>query len=191
MSRYGAKYLQWAPFKDAGADEDPQSFPKYGTPQNLGPLVVVNDSITTAEPEDYGDDGLQDSVTEFQKLDIEVEVTELPLEAAVPMFGATKTVDGDIEFGAEDAAPWGGLGFFVSKRVKGKKCFQGIFYPKVMASRQGASYNTKGQSITFAHDKLKLKGAACKKGKYQVTSALLDTEDEAKAWVDGKIKASV
>lgn len=192
MATYGAKHLQWAPFKETGADDNPKAFPLYGTPVNLGPLVAVTDNITSAEAKNYGDNGLEDYANEFQEVGVDIEVTELPIDAAVPLFGASlDETSKDLEYGAEDAAPYGGLAFYVNKMIKGKKGYQGIYYPKLKASRQGATYNTKAQSITFANSKLKMTGSASAKGKYQVMSPILATEAEAEAWVDTKIKASV
>ena len=194
MASYGAKYLQWAPFAENSPDIDASAFPKYGTPMNLGPLVQVTDTITYAEAKNYGDNELQETASEFQELGLDAEITELPIDAAADVFGATKTEAGDLEFGDSDDAPWGGLAFYTNKQAKiggvQKKYFQGVFYPKVKASRQGTTYNTKGQSITFANGKCHFTGTTCAKGKFQVFSANLETEDAAKAWVDALIKAA-
>lgn len=194
MASYGAKYLQWAPFAESSPDIDPSSFPKYGTPMNLGPLVQVTDTITYAEAKNYGDNELQETASEFQELGLDAEITELPIDAAAAVYGATKTEAGDLEFGDSDDAPWGGLAFYTNKQAKiggvQKKYFQGVFYPKLKASRQGTTYTTKGQSITFANGKIRFTGTVCAKGKFQVFSANLETEAAAKAWVDALIKAA-
>lgn len=194
MASYGAKYLQWAPFAESSPDIDPSAFPKYGTPMNLGPLVQVTDTITYAEAKNYGDNELQETASEFQELGLDAEITELPIDAAAAVYGATKTEAGDLEFGDSDDAPWGGLAFYTNKQAKiggvQKKFFQGVFYPKLKASRQGTTYTTKGQSITFANGKIRFTGTTCAKGKFQVFSKNLETEAAAKAWVDALIKAA-
>lgn len=194
MASYGAKYLQWAPFAESSPDIDASAFPKYGTPMNLGPLVQVTDTITYAEAKNYGDNELQETASEFQELGLDAEITELPIDAAAAIYGATKTEACDLEFGDSDDAPWGGLAFYTNKQAKiggvQKKFFQGVFYPKLKASRQGTTYTTKGQSITFSNGKIRFTGTACAKGKFQVLSANLETEAAAKAWVDALIKAA-
>lgn len=194
MASYGAKYLQWAPFAEISPDIDASAFPKYGTPMNLGPLVQVTDTITYAEAKNYGDNELQETASEFQELGLDAEITELPIDAAAAIYGATKTEAGDLEFGDSDDAPWGGLAFYTNKQAKiggvQKKFFQGVFYPKLKASRQGTTYTTKGQSITFSNGKIRFTGTVCAKGKFQVLSANLETEAAAKAWVDALIKAA-
>ena len=191
MATYGAKYLQWAPFKADAADDSPAAYPKYDTPVNLGALVAVTDAITNAEAKNYGDNSLQEYASEFQEMTVDVEVTEMSNAVAAKVFGAASIESGDLEYGTEDNQPYGGMAFYVSKQVKDKKYYQGIYYPKLKASRQGATYNTKGQSITFANGKAHFVGSAGANGKYQVFSKNFDTESEAKSWVDDKIKASV
>lgn len=190
MATYGAKYLQWAPFKADGADENPSAYPKYGTPVNLGALVAVTDNITFAEAKNHGDNELQEYASEFQELAVDVEVTEMANEVAASVFGATTTEQQDLEYGSEDAAPFGGLAFYVNKQVRDKKFYQGVYYPKLKASRVGATYNTKGQSITFANGKAHFVGSVGANGKYQTFSKDFASEAEAKSWVDAKVKAS-
>lgn len=192
MANFGARHLQWAPFAATDADVDATAFPKYGKPMNLGPLVAVTDTINTVEAENHGDDELQEYASEFQKLTVDAEITELPLEVAAALYGSTLDSDGgDLELGSSDDAPWGGLGFYISKQAKvggvQKKFFEGVYYPKLKASVQGATYNTKGQSITFANGKVHFTGTTCAKGKYKVLSKNFETAVEAKAWVDAKI----
>ena len=44
MAKYGAKYLQWAPFAAENPDALETAFPKYGDPISLGALVSVTDT---------------------------------------------------------------------------------------------------------------------------------------------------
>lgn len=192
MAVYGAKYLRWAPKTAAGVAGT--SFPTYGDAVDLGPLVSVADTITYASARNYGDNVLQESVDEFQELAVTASMTEMPIESAAAVYGASLGASGGIGYNAEDSAPEGGLGFFTSKLTKDattgvqKKFYQGVFYPSVKGSRQGATYNTKGQSITFANGQANFTGSAEENGFFQVFSANLATEAEAKAWVDKMLK---
>ena len=185
MAFYGAKKPRWGAIQ---SDTDASAYPTYGAAASLGPLVAVTDAISYAEANNYGDNELQETAREFQSMTVDLEVTELPAEQSAAVFGANLTEEGDLEFGGEDDAPWGGLAFYTNKQVKTdgvqKKFFQGIFYPKVKGSRQGATYNTKGQSITFANGKAHFVGTTCAKGKHQVFSKNFETEAEAEAWCD-------
>lgn len=191
MSIYGAKYLRWA--KKTAAGVEGTSFPTYDTALDMGPLVSVADTITYASARNYGDNKLQESVDEFQELAVTVSMTEMPLKAAAAVYGAALSANGGVGYGAEDEAPEGALGFYTSKISKDasgvqKKFYQGVFYPVLKGSRQGATYNTKGQSITFANGQANFTGTAEENGFFQVFSANLATEKEAKAWVDKMLK---
>lgn len=186
MAVYGAKYLQWA--KKTAAGVEGTSFPTYDAAVNLGPLVSVSDTITYASARNYGDNALQESVDEFQEIGVTAAMTEMPIEAAAAVFGATLSTNGGVGYGAEDAAPEGCLGFYTTKLVKKDgvqtKSYQGVFYPNLKGSRQGVTYNTKGQSITFANGQANFVGSAEENGFFQVFSKNFTTESEAKAWVD-------
>lgn len=187
MATYGAKYIKWAPF--AAADpESGEGYPKYGTALVLSKLVKVTDNPTYAEGKLYGDDELAEYAREFVENDIDIEVTEISNEMAKAVFGAAIDEESeDLQFGSNDAAPYGGLAFTCCKMIDGKKKYKGIYYPKNKSAMQGEEYNTKGESITFGTGKMKLKGTIAKNGKWKVESKIFPTEAEAKAWVDEKL----
>ena len=192
MASYGAKYIQWAPFDETSPDESAESFPKYGDPLNLGALQKVTDSPSYNEAKIYGDDALDEYVSEFKECPIDVEITELSNAVASATTGA-KIDSGsgsakDLHFNSSDEAPYGGMAFFAKKMVNKKVVYQGIYYPKLKATMQGEEYNTKGESITLAGGKLHFLASICAKGDWKVKSDDLATEAAAKAWVDEKIK---
>lgn len=191
MAIYGAKYLRWA--KKTAAGEEGTKFPTYDTALDMGPLVSVADTITYASAKNYGDNKLQESVDEFEEIGVTVGMTEMPMETAAEVYGATLSSSGSIGYGAEDEAPEGCLGFYTTKLAKDasgvqKKFFQGVFYPSLKGNRQGSTYNTKGQSITFANGQANFTGTAEESGFFQVFSSNLTSEAAAKAWVDKMVK---
>lgn len=193
MAIYGAKYLQWAKKTKAGVVGS--AFPTYDAAINLGPLVSVADTITYASAKNYGDNVLQESVDEFQEIGVVVGMTEMPMSAAAAVYGATLSKSGGVSYGAEDEAPEGALGFYTTKLTKDasgvkKKMYQGVFYPSLKGSRQGVTYNTKGESITFANGQANFTGTAEENGFFQCFSANLETEAAAKAWVDKMLGGS-
>ena len=195
MATYGAKYLQAGVFAETDADVSAEAFPKYGKVVNLGPLVQVTDSITYAEAKNYGDDELQEYANEFQEMTVDAEMTEMPMATAAAIYGASLDESSeDLSYGTGDEAPYIGLAFYTKKQIKINGVtsvhYQGVYYPKLKGSRQGATYSTKGQSITFANGKAHFVGSAPANGKYQVFSKNFTSETEAKAWVDAKIKVT-
>lgn len=188
MAIYGAKGLRAAKIaSDAVAD----AYPTYEKAVSMGALVAVTDTITYAEARNYGDNELQEYVSEFQELGVDVEVTEIPMEVAALIYGATLAEDGSIAYKTGDAAPDVGVGFYTTKMVKKdgvtSKYFQGVVYPSLKGSRQGATYNTKGQSITFANGKAHFVGKASANGVFQAFSDNFTTEAEAIAWLEEKL----
>ena len=89
-------------------------------------------------------------------------------------------------------APYGCLGFYTTNiKADGSKYYKGIFYPKVKASMDGRTYNTKQKTIVLDSPKLTLSVDACNTGDYRIESDELTTETAAKTWVNGKVKAAV
>lgn len=192
MAKYGAKYLRWAPFAETTPDAVDTAYPKYGTPMGLGALVKVTDSPAFNEAKSFGDNALRDHVNEFKECPVTVELTELSNPVASAVLGATinEEADNDLEFSAEDNAPYGGLAFYINKMEAGVKSFHGIYYPKLKAAMQGTEYATKGDSITLTGGTLNFTASVPACGKWKVESEDFPTEAAAKAWVDEKIKAA-
>lgn len=190
MASYGAKYIQWAPFAETAPDESAEAYPKYGDPINLGALQKATDSPSYNEAKIYGDDALDEYVSEFKECPIDVEITELSNAVASAVTGAQidSSGDKDLHFNSSDEAPYGGMAFYVKKMVHKKVVYQGIYYPKLKATMQGEEYSTKGDSITLAGGKLHFLASTCAKGDWKVKSDDLATEAAAKTWVDGKVK---
>lgn len=190
--KYGAKMLQWALFAAENA-EPAGALPNYGAPVNLGALSKVTDSPSFNEAKGYGDNALKVHVNEFKECTVDVEITDLSNANAAAVFGATIDTEGegDLHFGAEDNAPYGGLGFYINKMLDGnKKVYQGIFFPKVKAAMQGEEYSTKGETITLTNSKIHFVAAACNSGDWKILSKDFTTEAEAAAWVNTMVKAT-
>lgn len=191
MAHYTAKYLRWAPKTAAGVAGT--SFPTYGAVLNMGPLASVGETINTVRAENHGDGELQEFVDEFVSVALACSVTEMPIDTAVAIYGATKNASGGISFNLKDAPPEGVLGLITGKQFKNEeglqqKAYQGVVYPNVKGSRQGTTYNTKGSSIAFANANANFTGTAEENGYHCVMSGNLATEAEATAWVDKMLK---
>lgn len=187
MAHYTAKYLRWAPKTAAGVAGT--SFPTYGEVLKMGPLASVGETINTSRAENHGDGELQEFVDEFVSVALACSVTEMPIDTAVAVYGATKNKSGGISFNLADTPPEGGLGLITGKQFKDKaglqqKAYQGVFYPNVKGSRQGTTYNAKGSSISFSNASCNFTGTAEENGYWNVLSDNFATEAEAMAWVD-------
>ncbi len=184
---YGAKYIRWAPF----AAENPEpagKLPSYGTAITLGALNKLTDSPSFNEAKGYGDNALKVYVNKFKETVLAVEITEVPRDSICAISGTTiETGDHkNMRFRDADKAPYGGVGFYVNKILDdGQDVCMGIFYPKVKGMLQGTEYNTNGENITLANSKLQFAGSSCASGDWKIESEYFETEEEAKAWVDG------
>ena len=184
---YGAKYIRWAPF----AAESPQKMgklPSYGPAITLGALNKATDTPAFNEAKGYGDNVLKVYVNKFKETVIAIETTEVPRDSMSAVSGTTleSETKKNMRFRSTDKTPYGGLGFFVSKILDdGRDVCMGIFYPKVKAMLQGATYNTDGENITLSTSKLQFTGSACDSGDWKIESDFFETEAAAQAWVDG------
>ena len=193
MPQYGAKNLQWAPF--AASNPEPEdALPNYGTPMKLGDLMSVAETLNFSEVESRADDVRKIYLREFVDGSLAVGVLELPNATASAVTGAQiDSPEGakDIHFSSNDTAPYGCLGFYTTNiKADGSKYYKGLFYPKVKASLDGRTYNTKQKTIVLDSPKLTFSLDACNTGDYRIESDELTTESAAKAWVNGKVKAA-
>lgn len=184
---YGAKYIRWAPFAETNPEPDGK-LPSYGEAVSLGSLNKVAETPSFNEAKGYGDNSLKVYVNKFKEATLAVEVTEIPRDAMSAVSGS-EIESGEKKnmwFGDSDKPPYGGLGFYVNMLLDdGRDVCRGLFYPKVKAMLQGGEYNTNGDNITLSTGKLQFTASSCKLGKWRCYSVDFETEDEAKAWVDG------
>nr|DAH62354.1 MAG TPA: tail tube protein [Caudoviricetes sp.] len=193
MPQYGAKMLQWAPFAETNP-EPADALPNYGTPINLGGLMSVAETLNFSEVESRADDVRKIYIKEFTDGSLAVGVLELTNETASAVTGAkldSSSSAKDIHFSADDTPPYGCLGFYTTNmKPDGTKYWKGLFYPKVKASLDGRTYNTKQKTIVLDSPTLTFAVDACATGDYRIESPELTTESAAKEWVNGKVKAA-
>lgn len=193
MPQYGAKMLQWAPFAETNP-EPTDALPNYGTPINLGGLMSVAETLNFSEVEARADDVRKIYIKEFTDGSLAVGVLELTNETASAVTGAkldSSSSAKDIHFSADDTPPYGCLGFYTTNmKPDGTKYWKGLFYPKVKASLDGRTYNTKQKTIVLDSPTLTFAVDACATGDYRIESPELTTESAAKEWVNGKVKAA-
>jgi len=185
MAGYGAYGFRWAPIV---SDADPTKLPTYGPALSMGPLASVAETITMVTGENYGDDVLQDFIEEFQRLDLSVVSTDIPVTTAAAFLGIKPGEDGAMALNVDNEAPYGGAGFFARrghKQADGtyKRYFRAVLYPYIKGKLSGVTATTKGSSISFANDTAQFTGTTCAKGDYRIQNDF-DTAEAAKAWLD-------
>jgi len=177
----GLKYIAWAQM----ATEPAAAIPTYNAGLVLGKAVSVNVSVSNAEGEVYADDALAEYISEFSSGELTAEVDNISLENQAKLYGATYVSD---EFTLEptDSAPHGGVGGIQVLLVNNTRKFRAWFFPKVRASMPDWDAATKGSSISFGTQPIKMKIMAPAYGPWYYVKEFT-TEAAAKVYIDTKL----
>ncbi len=182
MANYGASNPYFALI-----DTEPEmGLPTYKQGVKIAKLISSSDNPTFSSASLYADDGKAEEVEEFVSATVDVSLDDVNLENKALVFGATIAGDNELEHKSTDVAPYGGYAFYVRKMKNNKTRFLGIFYPKVKATQGGVTYNTKGESITFAPDAVTFSASETASYTWKV-EAEFETEAEALAWIKEKL----
>ena len=182
MAQMGLKYLAWAKIKD----EPEKTEPTYDSGKEIGKIVSLNVAIANSEGKLYANDQLAEYASEFSEGDLTAETDNISLEDQAAMLGATYNEEDGYVGGTGDTAPYGGIGGYQVLMVKGEKLFRSWVYPKVKAMQPDLDATTKGDSVSFGTQPIKMKVAATNSGKW-IYQKDFKTEEEAKTFVDGKL----
>ena len=190
MANIGVRYAKWAPV----SAEPSNAVPQYGDVVALPGLVSVADTPNYNSVKQYGDDIAKNTVAGFKDVTLNCEVTEMAVATAGLLFDATLTpgassAPGTLAFTDTDEPPYGGFGFLKSTYTDANGYeYKGVYYPKVKAIPQGATYTTKGETIAFTGDTFQFTGERCNSGLWKEESEPFSSETDAQAWVDARVK---
>lgn len=184
MAKMGLKYVAWNKMATETGTADP-AYESNGAIV-LGRMVSVNVAISNSEGELYADDMLAEYASEFSSADLTAEVDNISLENQAKLYGATYTTDGEFQANVNDNAPYGCVGGYQVLQISGTKKYRAWFYPKVKASMPDFDGTTKGNSISFGTQPMKMKVASPKHGPWYRAKEF-DTEAAAKAYIDGLV----
>lgn len=166
MAKYGARESFWASWKEGASDTDATKLPQYGEKKTFGQLNKVTDSPNFNEGSLPGDDQIALYEKNFKDGTVDAESVYLPMADAAVMLGAAAGENG-LAHGDDDRPPYIGYGFLTHHVSKDKKYYQVVFYPKLKASPTAETYETRGDNLTFATDKISFhwESPACRKYK--------------------------
>lgn len=190
MARYGARNAKWAPFAAEKPDEDAAKLPSYQAAKTFGQLNKVTDSLNFNEGSMHGDDAIILYEKKFKDGTVDAESVYIPLTDAATMLGAKADAENGLSHTADDSPPYIGYGFTTQHLSKNKNYFQAVFYPKLKASPSSETYETRGDNINFATDKLSfhIETPLCRI--YKIVKDF-DTEAAATAFIDGLFAGTV
>ena len=185
MASIGLKYFIWAKMATEPAD----AVPTYEPGRVIGRAVSTNLTVTNAEGELYADDMLAEYVAEFSSGEFSAETDNITLEDQAAMYGATYA-DNEILHGSQDTAPYGCLGGVQVLMVRGARKCRAWFFPKAKAAIPDWTGATRGNSVSFATQPIRMKIMAPEYGPwYRVKE--FDNEAAAKAYVEGLANVAV
>lgn len=184
MARYGARNSKFALFDAETQDTDGTKLPKYQAAKSFGALNKVTDNPNFNEGSLHGDDSLSLYEKAFKDGTVDAESVFLPVADAAAILGAAHDEEDGLSHGDDDVAPYIGYGFTSTHLGKNGRYYQVVFYPKLKASPVAETYDTRGNNITFATDKMSFhwESPACRKFKVIKDFA---TEAEATAYLAG------
>lgn len=188
MAKFGARYSRWAPWAEGFEDVDSTKLPSYGDALSIGELNKAGDSLNFREGSLHGDDQIALYEKNFKDGSLDVESVFISLPDAAKILGCAHDENG-LAHGDDDEPPYGGYGCITHHIKRGKKYFEAVFYPKVKASPTAETYETRGDNINFATDKLSfhIESPVCRK--YKVIKDF-DAEAEAVAYIEGLFKGT-
>lgn len=163
----------------------------YGTVKTAGRAISADISVNSSDVKFYADDGVAESDREFIDGTITMSVDELTAATVSELSGAAlDATTGDLTFGEDDTAPYVRFGFIVPKMVRGVRKWMGIVFMRVKFSPPEDSYQTKGDTVTFAGANFTgdiMKNSA---RHWKRMSADKTSEADAVTWLDAALVAA-
>lgn len=156
----------------------------YGTPTACGRAMSMTVTPNMATGDLYGDDVNVEHVENFTDADIEIGATYIPTELYETMFGHT-VADTVVTFNTDDSVPYCGVGAIAPKLEDGTEYWEAIFLPKVKFSEPEASFETKGDSITFNTPTISGKALADSSKNWKKTTKVA-SEAAALTWINSQ-----
>ena len=184
MAKMGLKYLAWAEIDTEGDNAIPTY--KSATAGVLGRMVSINVTVNNSEGELYADDMLAEYAGEFSSADLTADVDNITLENQAKLYGTSYSTSGEYTADADDTAPYGGVGGYQTLQVNGTKKYRAWFYPKAKAALPDFDGTTKGNSISFGTEPIKMKIASPKYGPWYYAKEFT-TESDAKSYINTKL----
>lgn len=181
MAKLGLKYAAWAKM----LTEPTSAIPTYDTGLVLGKAVSANLAVNNIDGRLDADDMLAEYRSEVSDADLTMEVDNISLANQASLYGATYS-DGELTHSASDAAPYGGIGGYQKLQVNNVLKYRAWFFPKARASVPDWSGTTKGNSISFGTQPIKMKVMIPNYGPWYYVKEF-DTEAAAQAYIDTKL----
>lgn len=153
----------------------------YGTPKRAAKAITADLSVEYAAAELYADDALVDSVNEFVKGELKLNVDDLVPDIAAEILGHTKTTDGIIFAKDTDEAPYIAVGFR-ARKTGGK--YRYLWLYKVKFSEPSEGFQTQQNGREFKTPEITGTFEKREDGYWKADYTGTETDDIGKAWFE-------
>lgn len=168
--------------------ENDGSFPTYGEPEAFSEFVSLTEALEFAESQFFSNNRLSESARAFKKGTLTYGNKGLSPDTISKIYGAKLSEEGELAYGANNAAGRIGFGFYRELEDNGVRYYEGVYYPSCKASMEGESDNTRGENITYEGNTTVMEVYALgdTDATWKVTEIFSNAED-AENWVLGKL----
>ena len=164
----------------------------YANKQTIGDAMGVNMELRFAEARLYAEGRLAEYVREITGGTLSIAEKYIPAAAQKILFGArdkTRTVNAEsvagLVVGSDDSGKYVGVAGYAPDMVDTVKKYYCFHFRKAKFGRPSMAFQTKGESIQFATPTTTGELMADDTDTHDIIEdATVDTEAEAKAWVD-------
>ena len=143
MARIGLTNIWFSPLTEAS-----DGTATYEGATKLSKAVSTDFSPNTSDAKLYGDDALAESDNVSTGGTLTLGITEDDDTIFAPLLGHS-IVDGETIYTGDDAAPYVGVGYILTKMVNGARKYKVDFFYKAKFKDMQVSQQTKGESIEF------------------------------------------
>lgn len=168
----------------------------YSDAQSVGEAMTANLELRYAEGRLYAESRLAEYIKKATGGTISIGVKYIPTAAQKVLFGSTeveRTIGSgsssvtltSLAIGSKSVPNYVGVAFYAPDMVDGVEKYTGVFVHKALFGPPSYAYNTMGESINFNTPTTSGEFLATDAtGNAMVEVVTLDTENDAKSWVN-------
>jgi len=125
---------------------DTTSAATYETPVRIPGVITANINPNSSTDTLFADDGPSETAATLGQIELELSVSDLPLDVQAALLGHTLDANGILVRKANDVPPWVAVGF---KSLKSNGKYRFLWLLKGKFSVPELNHETKGDSINF------------------------------------------
>lgn len=180
MSKVGIQCVKYSKLSEAG---------KYAGAKDIGTLVQFNGTPNKVSAEDYGDNGLVESYTGTNKINLSMELNDMAGAVYADLCGHEYEQESKkVTVKTTDNAPYVGIGAIGNSERSGKRVFVLKFYPKVQFGDPNDDNSTQTETREYKHTTVEGTGYPNEGDELKIEQEF-DTLQEAKTALDKMLAA--